>query len=323
MSGPSLGGGNLTAVNGSPAVQSPASAPQPAPAPVSLLRRRNDEMQRWLARAARQAWSKPAGVAMVFGLLLAAGYGWTRAMSALYYGSLGVSPEAVGLSYPTALAQSAFGLFALFLVGAVAYSALAGLLWGVGRLLPSRDRIFTWVDASRRRKVAGAAFVLAALAAATWELISTPPHTGPLIVLGVLGMVVGPVVVRSEFEKAGFWRVARNLALLGVAAAIVGSVVVARTTALDALDHGAGDPTFISVLFPWTTRPAVVSWRGAPLDGVSGRCALYLGESSTGPLVLGSDAQGHRRTLVVPPADGSVAIVPSAYGCTFPPLKSG
>jgi hypothetical protein len=141
-------------------------------------------------------FGQTASVLTLVGLLL---YGANRYAYEMFYGSMAVTPEEVGLTYPQVLAQTATG-FLLIAMGVFAllaiYSTFMSVLWTV-----------TWVNAREART----------------EYVSAPRKAKGFMVLGALAFfagVVGLVALLTHFLPSGVERLVFALAMLAALAQV-------------------------------------------------------------------------------------------------------
>lgn len=258
------------------------------------------------------AWGNPAGALAVLGALGVVGYLWVRAAAALFYGPLGVSPEDVGLRYPTVLAQAAYGaavLLAVCLSMTLGLSVLAAIMGWISAPLARRIGV----------RILFSAFAIALTINVAWLALGSPPS------------LLGTILSYTWFLAGVAWisglsahRVSAYLQV-GVALAIATAAVLSLLMA-----HGAGmearkgvanltKSSFWAPLWPYQrAQVARVRWTGPrpPGHGKATECVLYLGESDAGPLVYAAGADGERQVLRVAPDDGRLVVLPDRTECT-------
>jgi hypothetical protein len=262
---------------------------------------------------------------LALSVLGALAYVWIRLTTALFYGPLGIVPEQIGTSYPAVLAQAVFGLVALYCIGAILGAAFVGGAWLLSRPLPDGERLVSWITASKSRSVT---FLMVAVAYLAASVTIHPP--APVAVLVARGLASAAALVltlsiaRMVLRTTGLAGTIKRVAALASAVAVLGSLMFAHAAADIAREEGGAPPHFFSALFPWQVRTAQVEWNSTPPGGVIGDCVLYLGDAENGAFVLGTDAKGRRRTVLVTPDEGRLSIIPDAYGCSgWPTLRKG
>jgi hypothetical protein len=266
-------------------------------------------------------WARPNGIATLLAGAGVVGYVLLRVATSRFYGPLGVSPEDVGIAYPTVLAQAALGV--AFVVCSTLFAG--GALWGLG-LLRQRSRAL-WAGAL-------AAILVLAFVGLAWILPATAPWLAPsyALVLFLLLILGGPLVAQvAEIESGARGTADRKpdafrlwLPLLGFGVVIAFSLLflTARFDARHVVGEGdaANDQIAGVTVFPWQATVAVVHWSGALPAGIEAEqltCVLYLGRSSDGAVIFTSHADGSRSLVKVSGDQAVVELYPDVESCKW------
>ena len=278
-----------------------------------------------LAGEARSEWITPSGAAAALAALAAAAYVWFRLATDVFYGALGASPEALGVGYPTVLAQSAYGLFAWFV------GLLAGLLLvSVPAQLTAR-----WV--ARPVRFAGVVLLLALTLVVVLRLVLGTGVASWRTLLGwlVFAAAIGIVGYLLWQFREGVRTIERHtgsfVGALILAAAVLATIVPFTSAWTSAQGVRSGEGSIFRVygasLFPWAPEVAEIKWRdGGPpstLRDTRFECVFYLGEAPQGAVIYATRKDGTRQLLRVQPEQADVVVMPDASGCVGWPDPQG
>jgi hypothetical protein len=223
----------------------------------------------------------------VLGLII---YGILRQLYALFYGSLGASPEEVGLGYSEILALSALGVV---WVSALAFPVLLAFA-----IFAARDRIdradyilcnFPWLSTLS----AGVGSIAVALI--LWFVIVPQGRIRDLQVLVSVGVVlVLMALLMHRATRVRHHRPVLGATLFVIYALFLGTALLWGVTQRDVRDAYAGFPvTSVNIaglqVLGLRAEPATVTWKGSPppaMAYLSQRCVMYLGESSDSVVVF-------------------------------------
>lgn len=231
------------------------------------------------------------------------------------YSPLGVTPAEVGLDYGNLLAQSAIAVAALTVIAMLAGLAVVAFRMAIARPSVKRHRPWPTLVAgsvaiaffldlflplpvldSPPFRVAGAAIVIAALAAAVFVFLVSPrARQQAQRQAAALAPAIGTVIV---FTFA-----------LGLTGNALGG-------ANDLRDGRRPSAFFVGIPAPWRAETARVTWTGAtPSSGVRlPDCLLYLGEA--GGTAVFYDARGDvQEALRVRADDITIAITHKRRRC--------
>jgi hypothetical protein len=271
-------------------------------------------------RIAKVAWTHPAEMTVALAAMGAIGYGWAYALCAVFYAELGVSPQVLNLSYAGLLANAFLGITLLLAFDLTVVVSLYGLARLLARLNALLGGAFARGRRSLRRRwrtwLLGALVAIGGAAVAVIEVGPVAVLTLELFVL-LVALVVGMGSVNLDGVAPRI--IVKALAAIIALTVVVTSFAFARGEALGVRNKGAVDFHLLSALYPWQARQATVVTGGK----VTIPCVIYLGQTSGGPLVLGSDPRGHRTAFVVSSNDAMVFILPTGYGCgkTWPKVR--
>lgn len=282
-------------------------------------------MRKWLAE-------QPIQAASVLGLILYASF---RLDYFLFYGPFNVTPEEVGLTYTTTLAQSLLG--ALILIGVLGLP-LTAIVMFYGALFRSAAVVTRSLIKSR-----GWIFILvwaAALIVVSTVFVGLMRHIQPaffaragdtgmifvtafttLFLWGLLALRVQPAEPSQETVKSAVARLLRptlvTFLVLALLCLLVLLPVLARLDARAVEQGHARDGQIAGLLnLSWGADVAEVHWLGEAtsselkMDG--SRCLMYLGRAN-GVIVL-YDAS-LRRVLRIPGNDVALVAHPDRDHC--------
>lgn len=245
----------------------------------------------------------------VLGLIV---YGVLRQLYALFYGSLGASPEEVGLGYSEILALSALGVVWISVLALPVLVAFA--------VFGARDQMhrahyllcnFPWLS------TAGAGVGSVIIGLIEFFVIAPPGRQQYLAVL--IGL--GALLLFLSFLLNQASRVPRHRPVLGAAlfvlyAVYLGTAILwgvsqrAATDAYNGLAVRSVNIAGVQVL-GLRAEPSIVTWKGATpaaMAYLSQRCLMYLGESNDS-VVLFDPGPPYVRTLRLQKSDVLVTVI--------------
>lgn len=205
-------------------------------------------------------------------------YGFLRQIYVIFYGSLGASPEDVGLGYSQILGLSAMAVVGIGIVGAGVVVLLSIAAFIIDRApISAQGRVV--MEHLPEIVIALSVIALAVAAALLW------PHRGQGVVLLVVAVVVTGVAVRWP----GLWRhVAAAIGVFVVTAYLITGIVLSNRAeeAATYAFHGyavRGVGALGVEVLGLFAEPTSIVWADghAPSeDHLSGHCVMYLGQAN-------------------------------------------
>lgn len=205
-------------------------------------------------------------------------YGFLRQIYVIFYGSLGASPEDVGLGYSQILGLSAFAVVGIGLLGAGLVVVLSIVAFVIDRSpIPAQGRVV--MEHLPEIVVALSVIALAACASLLW------PHRGQGLVLLVVALVVVGLVVRWPPLMR---HVVLSISVFAVTAYLITGMVLSNRAeeAATYAFHGyavRGVGALGVEVLGLFAEPTSVVWADGHTpsdDHLSGHCVMYLGQAN-------------------------------------------
>lgn len=245
----------------------------------------------------------------VLGLII---YGILRQLYALFYGSLGASPEEVGLGYSEILALSALGVLWVSALGFPVLLAFA--IFGARDRIDRADYIlcnFPWLS------TLGAGLGSVAVALILWFVIVPQGKIQDLqVLLSVGALLILMAVLMQRATRVHHHRPALGAMLFIVYALFLGTALLWGVTQRDVRDAYTGIAvTSVNIagvqVLGLRAEPATVTWKGSPPPAIAylaQRCVMYLGESSDSVVVF-DPGPDYVRTIRLQRSDVIVTVI--------------